>query len=74
MSAAFPAKLSQLEGLAMRKQDRIAGQQQGREQMQPDTTPRPEPRPGEQMKGSASTSPEPSPRPQRQGGKLPLPD
>lgn len=59
----------------MRKQDRIAAQQNnqqpsGREQR--DQRPQQEPRNREQMKGSAATSqPQRSPR---QPGKLPLPD
>jgi hypothetical protein len=56
----------------MRKQDRIAAQQQSREPQRPDRNLRPVPDQREQMKGSAS--PEPSKRPERPRGKLPLPD
>ena len=53
----------------MRKQDRIR-QQQGENppKQEPETQ---QPRPGEQVKGSASEQPN---RPPRQSGKLPLPD
>jgi hypothetical protein len=55
----------------MRKQDRIANQQQNQRQ-QPNVQP---PRPQkEQLKGSAAGSPPQSARPQRQPGKLPIPD
>lgn len=54
----------------MRKQDRIAHQQQS--QPQPGAKPQQGPRPQEQVKGSASQ--DPSKRPDRQPGKLPLPD
>jgi hypothetical protein len=54
----------------MRKQDRIANQQQSRPQEEPKKDSRPEPRKGERVTGSASEAQ----RPPRQGGKLPLPD
>jgi len=56
----------------MRKQDRIAKQQQSRAQQPPEKQSQPEPRGREQVKGSASEN-LPA-RPQRQPGKLPLPD
>lgn len=61
----------QLEAF-MRKQDRIANQQQSRPQEPPSKAPQPAPREGEHVKGSASES-QPM-RPERQPGKLPLPD
>jgi hypothetical protein len=54
----------------MRKQDRIANQQQ-RPPQQPKPEPGPEPRGREEIKGGSQSSP---PHPQRQPGKLPLPD
>ncbi|MBI4265394.1 MAG: hypothetical protein HY657_13555 [Acidobacteria bacterium] len=57
----------------MRKQDRIArNQQPGRPRPQSETGQPPPPREREQVKGSAATG-QPT-TPQRQGGKLPLPD
>jgi hypothetical protein len=57
--------------MTMRKQDRIANQEQKRPQEQATKeSSRPEPRDQERVKGSASETP----RPQRQSGKLPLPD
>jgi hypothetical protein len=56
----------------MRKQDRIANQQQNRPQQPPERQSKPEPTKREQVKGSASEN-QPA-RPQRQPGKLPLPD
>lgn len=53
----------------MRKQYRIANQQQNRPPQSPDTQPKPE---REQVKGSASG--EQMRKPPREGGKLPLPD
>jgi hypothetical protein len=54
----------------MRKQDRIANQQQSRPNDPAKKEMQPESRPQEQVKASASTAP----RPNRPGGKLPLPD
>jgi hypothetical protein len=56
----------------MRKQDRIANEQQDRPQRPSDQAPKPDQMQGEQMKGSASESE--LRRPPRQPGKLPLPD
>lgn len=57
----------------MRKQDRIANQQQSHQQpQQPETRAPQGSRPQEQMKGSAPR--EQSGKPERQPGKLPLPD
>jgi hypothetical protein len=54
----------------MRKEDRIRQQQS---QNAPEQLPgKPQPRPGEQVKGSASNE-QPN-RPPRQPGKMPLPD
>jgi hypothetical protein len=55
----------------MRKQDRIANEEQSRPQDTSRTGSQPEPRKTEQLKGSAS---ETHPRPPRPSGKLPLPD
>jgi hypothetical protein len=55
----------------MRKQDRIANQEQNRPPRSPDEQSKPETT-REQVKGSASEN-QPA-RPQRQPGKLPLPD
>lgn len=57
--------------LTMRKQDRVAAQQQGSGEPSHQTQ-KPDRPQSEQMKGSASTN-QPG-KPQRQGGKLPLPD
>jgi hypothetical protein len=56
----------------MRKQDRIANQQQSREEETSKRESRPEPTKREQLKGSGSQ--DQPPRLQRQPGKLPLPD
>jgi hypothetical protein len=63
-----------VEALDMRKQDRIASQQQSRPQQShpPGKEPQPDKNPQEQIKGGASQD-QPA-RPPRQGGKLPLPD
>jgi hypothetical protein len=53
----------------MRKQDRIANQQQGRPQESSKKAPQPEPREQEQVKGGTTQS-----QPPRQPGKMPLPD
>lgn len=55
----------------MRKQDRIANQQQQDRPQEPPTKPssQPERKEAEQVKGSATQA-----RPERQPGKLPLPD
>ena len=54
----------------MRKQDRIANQQQSHPQQPPKKDTQQEPKQREQVKGSASETQ----RPPRQPGKLPLPD
>ena len=59
-------------GVTMRKQDRIANQQQSRSQPPPEKQSQPEPREREQVKGNASQNQ--AERPQRQPGRLPLPD
>ena len=56
----------------MRKQDRIANQQQSRPQDQSTPDQKRDTQQQEQVKGSASQG-QPA-RPPRQGGKLPLPD
>jgi hypothetical protein len=53
----------------MRKQDRIANQQQDRPQESSKKEQRPEPREQEQVKGGPTQN-----QPPRQPGKLPLPD
>jgi len=53
----------------MRKQDRIANQQQGRPQESAKKEQQPEPREREQVKGGTTQN-----QPPRQPGKLPLPD
>jgi hypothetical protein len=60
------------EAWNMRKQDRMANQQQNPPQQPPDKQSKPELRERERVKGSASQN-QPV-RPQRQPGKLPLPD
>jgi hypothetical protein len=63
-----------VEALDMRKQDRIASQQQSRPQhsQAPGKDSQPEKKQQEQVKGGASQ--DQSARPPRQPGKLPLPD
>lgn len=56
----------------MRKEDRIANQQQGRETREGETQPQRRPSEAERTRGSASTE-HPS-RPPRPSGRLPLPD
>ena len=56
----------------MRKEDRIANQQQNRSQQPSDQQPQQEPTEREQVKGSESVKQ--APKPPRQAGKLPLPD
>jgi hypothetical protein len=56
----------------MRKQDRVAQQQQSRPQKESDKQTQPGQRQQEQVKGSGSKD-RPQ-RPPRQGGRLPLPD
>lgn len=56
----------------MRKQDRIAAEQQSRASQPPDKKLQPQAKPQEQMTGRASS--EQPGKPQRQPGKLPLPD
>jgi hypothetical protein len=56
----------------MRKQDRIAREQQSGAPQPPEGQQQPEPRAGEEVKGGASTD-RPT-RPPRESGKLPLPD
>ena len=56
----------------MRKQDRLAAEQQSRASQHTDDHPQPQSKQREQMK--ASDSSEPRAKPQRQPGKLPLPD
>jgi|RhiMetdeSRZDD1v2_1073273.scaffolds.fasta_scaffold229487_2 hypothetical protein len=56
----------------MRKQDRLAQQQQSRPQKGSDKQTQPGQRQQEQVKGSASQ--DQRPRPPRPGGRLPLPD
>jgi hypothetical protein len=56
----------------MRKQDRVAQQQQSHPQKESGKQAQPGQRQQEQVKGSASQ--DQRPRPPRQGGRLPLPD
>ena len=56
----------------MRKQDRVAQQQQIRPQKESDNQTQPGQRAQEQVKASGSQ--DQRPRPPRPGGKLPLPD
>jgi hypothetical protein len=56
----------------MRKQDRIAAEQQSRASQHTDEQSQPQAKQREQMKGSDSS--EQRAKPQRQPGKLPLPD
>ena len=56
----------------MRKQDRVAQQQQSRPQKESDKQTQSGQRPQEQVKSSGSQ--DQRPRPPRQGGRLPLPD
>lgn len=56
----------------MRKQDRVAQQQQSRPQKASDKQTQPGQRQQEQVKGSGSQ--DQTRRPPRQGGRLPLPD